>query len=92
MAVGQPYRGQGGSIADEMMADTLDMVTANALARGFERVEVFGYVHESNRSSQAMNHRAGLRWVGVGGLGVQLWRADLILGRQDVIVLDLKDD
>lgn len=78
-AVATRLRGKGGGYADEMLEDTLDSITARALAEEVRGVRIAGRIYEANRASQDMCRRAGFRHTGdTAAPGVQIWSLFLI--------------
>lgn len=75
-------RGKGGGYADEMMEDTLDVITVAALGARVQEVRIEGRIFEENHHSQEMCRRAGFRHTDdTGAPGVQIWSLNLLLDR-----------
>lgn len=62
-AVANRYRGRGGGVADEMMTHAFDTMTVRAIEVGVDFIEASTWIDESNKASQKMCRRFGLRQV-----------------------------
>lgn len=80
MAVSTRLRNQGGGYADEMFRVTREIIEARAIERGFDEVELVGYVWHENHASQRMCREAGLQHTRNAAEGVQVWTAKVPVG------------
>lgn len=79
MAIAFRHRRQGGRVADELMAHTLDEITARAIDSQVDEVVVQGMIWHENLPSQRLAAQAGFKVTGAGAPGVQEWTAVLVV-------------
>lgn len=61
MAVALTHRGKGGAVADTAMEDMLTQLARRVAKSGVDQFIISGKIHESNKASQTMAERHGLR-------------------------------
>jgi len=79
MAVALRHRRDGGQVASELMAQTIDEITARAIEAGVGEVVVQGMIWHENLPSQRLAAEAGFKVTGSGAPGVQEWTAVIVV-------------